>query len=895
MESMSPSLPLAEQERLRTLRGYAVVNTPAEAGFDDLVKLAAHVCQTPAAFIGFVEHDRVWLKARLGIDHSEFPRDVALCAQAILQQELFVVDDLSLRPEYAGHPLAKTDPPLRFFAGMPILSPSGQPLGGLCVLDHVPRQLTAPQREALAILSRQVVSQLELRHNLCRLEQSISDHEQVEAALREAEAKYRSIFENVAEGIFQTAPDGSILSANLMLARIFGYESPEELIVATSQPGHRFYVEAGRRSEFLRLVTSGGQVTRFESQAYRKDGSVIWISENAKTVSDGAGRILHFEGTLEDITERKRAEEALRDSEVLYHSLVEHLPQNIFRKDTAGRFTFANRLFCQTSGKPVEEILGKTDFDFYPAELAEKYQRDDRRVMEALVVTDIVEAHVKPTGEKIYVHVLKTPLYDAAGKVIGIQGIFWDVTERRRIEEDLAYERDLLRALLDSVPDAIYFKDVHSRFIRASRALARRFGLEDPEELQGKDDFSFFTREHAQQAFEDEQRILRTGQPVIGFTEKETMPDGRVCYALTSKLPFRDKNGVIAGTFGISKDITALIEAEQELAKARDAALESTRLKSEFLANMSHEIRTPMNAIIGMTGLLLETGLNPEQQEFAETVRNSAEALLNIINDILDFSKIEAGRMTLETIDFDLHDIVEGAAELLSENAHKRQLELACWLDPELPRMVRGDPGRIRQVLTNLLGNAVKFTENGEVLVHLSRAGEVGDTVTVRCEVRDTGIGISPEGQRRIFHAFSQADGSTTRKYGGTGLGLAISKQIVELMHGQIGVESQLGKGSTFWFTAVLSKSKAAPPLVGVPHEEILGGKRALIVDDNATNRTILRHQLERAKMQVQEAAGAREALEALHDADQGGRSFHLAVLDMQMPVMDGVMLAEQI
>jgi PAS domain S-box-containing protein len=296
--------------------------------------------------------------------------------------------------------------------------------------------------------------------------------------------------------------------------------------------------------------------------------------------------LLFYEGTVEDITDRKLTEGALRNSEVLYHSLVESLPQNIFRKDREGRFTFANTRFCNTIGKPLAEILGKTDYDFFPPELAAKYYRDDLRVFETLQAFETVEAHQTPDHGKIYVQVMKLPLYDHSGQVVGIQGIFWDVTERKRMEEDLAYERDLLQTLLDNVPDSIYFKDLQSRFIRCSKLLAKRFGLDDPRKAIGKTDFDFFAEEHARPAFEDEQEIIRSEKPLIGITEKEIWHGGQESWALTTKMPLRDKDGKVLGTFGISKDITALKHAEEELRKLATPPW-NDRLKSEFLANVA--------------------------------------------------------------------------------------------------------------------------------------------------------------------------------------------------------------------------------------------------------------------------------------------------------------------
>jgi PAS domain S-box-containing protein len=587
---------------------------------------------------------------------------------------------------------------------------------------------------------------------------------------------------------------------------------------------------------------------------------------------------------------------------------------------------------------------------------------------------------------------------------------------RKRAEAALIEERHLLCTLMDNLPDHIYFKDRDSRFIRINKAHAEEFGLSDPAQAVGKTDFDFFTSEHAQPAFADEQEIIRTGQPVVAKEEKETWPDGRETWVSTTKMALRDAAGHIVGTFGISRDITErkraekalqenearfkaifnsvqtgilvidpethrvvdanplaleliglpregvvgaechkfvcpadkgycpitdlgqtvdnservlltargeacpiiktvqpvliagrkhLLEsfvditprkrAEEELRRAKEAAESANRAKSEFLANMSHEIRTPMNGIIGMTELAMETELTPEQRDYLAMVKESADALLTIINDILDFSRIEAGKLGLDLSEFDLAELVGSTLKTLALRAHQKGLELALQIAPELPASLVGDPGRLRQVLVNLVGNAIKFTEQGEVALNVEAESRADNAVSLRFRVADTGIGIPESQRRKIFEAFAQADSSTTRRYGGAGLGLSISSRLVEMMGGRIWVESQVGQGSVFSFTARFSLPARLPPK---PVPEAVASLRelpVLVVDDNATSRRILAATLQHWGMKATLAESGPAALAALAQAKDFGNPFPCTLVDAQMPGMDGFMLARRV
>jgi len=464
-----------------------------------------------------------------------------------------------------------------------------------------------------------------------------------------------------------------------------------------------------------------------------------------------------------------------------------------------------------------------------------------------------------------------------------------------QVEQALEDERRLLRLLIDNMPDYIYVKDEQSRFVLANRAVADLTGAKNPEDLLGKTDFDYFPQEIAASFFADEQAVIRSGKALINREEPSIDVQGNAKWNLTTKVPLLDPSGRPVGIMGIGRDLTPRKRAEAEVEKARAAAEQANNAKSAFLANMSHEVRTPMNGILGMTDLALDTELNQEQREYMNAVKQSAEALLDVMNDILDFSKIEAGRLDLEEIDFDLSDVLELTLKTLSLRADEKGLELLCELDANVPTAVRGDPGRLRQIIMNLAGNAIKFTEDGEVTVKAHLEESKGGNHLLHFVVTDTGVGIPQEKQKLIFDAFSQADVSTTRKYGGTGLGLAISKRLVEIMGGKIWVQSEEGAGAEFHFTVQFRAAalSATPPLAVSPGA--LRAAKVLIVDDNRTNRRILEGVLARWNMRSTSVGGAEKALSELSSAYRSGTPYTLILTDVLMPGMDGFEFVEHI
>jgi PAS domain S-box-containing protein len=580
--------------------------------------------------------------------------------------------------------------------------------------------------------------------------------------------------------------------------------------------------------------------------------------------------------------------EELRQARAAFQSVVDSLPLNLLIKDAQGRRVFANKCYLEFHGSSLDNMVGKTDFDLFPEELALKFTQDDAAILESGKAMHDVEEHQLPDGQQRWIERTKSPLRDADGKIVGVQILFWDVTDRQQAQQALDHERDLLQTLMDNIPDDIFFKDKASRFVRASKAIATRSGLLDPKELIGKSDSDIFSEEYAQATLRDEQRVMETGEPLVGKEERRVWADGHVTWSSTTKLPLHDKESNIIGTFGISRNITPLKIAQDNLREARDAADSANRAKSDFLANMSHEIRTPMNGIIGMTELMLDTKLTPTQYEYLRMVQDSGESLLALVNDILDFSKIEAGQMELDPASFDLRDSLGDTLKSLAMRSHGKGLELAFAVDPDVPWVLEGDLGRLRQVIVNLIGNAIKFTDEGEILLDISCQARTNSNCTLLFSIRDTGIGIPPDTQSRIFEDFQQADRSTTRRYGGTGLGLAISSRLVELMGGRIGVDSEPDCGSTFYFTANFPISGSIDHQYSVQFSQT----PVLIVDDNETSRRILFDMLTNWGLNPTVATNAREAFDILRDAMSGKAPFQLALVDANMPDVDGFQFA---
>jgi two-component system sensor histidine kinase/response regulator len=577
----------------------------------------------------------------------------------------------------------------------------------------------------------------------------------------------------------------------------------------------------------------------------------------------------------------------LREAETDFERFFNLIPDLACIVSTDGYFKRVNPAWETTLGYTREEVLRTPMLDFIHPDDLERTLSEIAKQSREYRTKHFVNRYRCKDGSYRILDWRTTFNRDESTRF----GIAKDITEQRLWEESLRESEERFRIMADSCPTIIWVTDATGTNRLANRTYREFFGTnfdhagssewnslihpDDRDQYVGK----YLQAIAARAPFRAEARVRRA--------------DGEWRWIASHGEPRLSMNGEFLGYVGISPDITDRKLSEAALEKAKEAAEGANRSKSEFLANMSHEIRTPMNGVIGLTDLALDTELTSEQRSYLEGVKSSANSLLRILNDILDFSKIEAGKLELESIEFDLRETVESMLKVLGIRAAAKDLELACEVDPAIPSRVLGDPGRLQQVLINLTGNAIKFTERGEVIVRIERRPASVETIELHFRVEDTGIGIPVSKQRHVFSAFAQADGSSTRMFGGTGLGLTISSQLVELMGGRIWLESEEGRGSTFHFTVQLG-------VVARLDEElqqrgILKGRSVLVLDDNDTNRRILGRIFSNRGARPMLACSGAAALQALQNAAEGGNPFELVVLDAHMPEMDGFTVAQRI
>lgn len=849
-----------EADRLSALYSYDVLDGGLEHELDNLVVLAAQIAQTPIAYIILVDEDNVVVKASVGLDKAFkiYPKNTSICQYTMLLDTIYMVPDTFADEKFAQHTMVVEEPKVRFYASAPLKDADGFALGCLCVADTIVRTLTDQQLQAFETLAKQVVVQISLKRK----------NEELEAQTK----RYNEFVD-----IFTVSPEihcildraGCILFINDAVTNLLEYDPAET--IGESMWSYCYREDINRTVYAVEQGLKEGQKQfNIDFRLVSKSGKVKWIGWGMVAKADRwycYGR---------DITEQKKVE-----SELTQLSFVASKINNgVVINDAQNKVTWVNEAFENITGFTLEDLKGKQlgdlisgpDTDWSIVEMARELTLQSKSFTVEMLA-------YRKDKTPIWLSIHNTIVLDEEGKVESEVEIVIDITAKKKAEEEL----QVLSLVASNTNTGVTIANERGEITWVNTALEGLIGYQLAE-LSGKmlgDVLSGPATNKTLIAEARKNAIQKLPYSIDVLAHKK---NGDEIWLSVSNTPIINSKGLVERQVELINDITQRKQVEKEMLESRAQALQLSEAKEMFLSVMSHEIRTPLNAVIGMTHLLLDSDPKPSQINDLNILKFSGENLLNIINDILDFTKIETGNLYLESIPFNLHALSTDIISSLQLNAAKNGNVISLVYDDQIPEQLLGDKTRLYQILMNLLGNALKFTDKGEIALHVKLKQNVGKDFLVHFEIKDTGIGIAQDKQSYIFETFTQAKTDIARKYGGTGLGLAITKKLLKLYHSEIKVESKEGIGTTFSFDINFNNqpdSIQPPPQVAVPN--IFINKKVLVVDDNEVNILIAKRFLSKWGLFTDFATNGEEAIHKIVN-----NVYDLVFMDIRMPGIDG-------
>ena len=878
----TPDIPKNEEKRLQSLRSYDILDTLPEDEFDDLTKIASEICDTPIALISLVDKDRQWFKSKIGIDDDELSRDTSFCGHAINEpDQIFEIVDSRKDARFKDNPIVTDSPHVIFYAGVPLTNSKGYALGTLCVIDHKPGKLSSQQRVALKALGRQVVRQMELKKEM--------------EVLEGTKLHFRSLIEDARDYVFETDEKGRFAYVNPLIAQDTGY-SKEELIgmsyLELVHPDDRDKVYKFYAQEIKNRRTDAYIEFTINLSKKSKKNKII-VGQKSKITYSSTG-LRSVKAIARDITETKELKQILDEKSKLLQLITDTSQDIVCLHDLKGRYTYVSPSIHENLGYQPEEIIGKTPYDLMHEDDKKRAREETHKPLLKGERQNYLEYRLRhKNGDYIWFESISTAILEG-DKVTSIRSATRNIQIRKEQENIISNQNSQLQSFVLATPAPVAMFDKDIRYLAYSRKWLNTYGLEG-KDILGKSHYEIFP-----EVSEEWKKIH--AECLQGKTHKRDedlfqRQDGSNQWLKWEVRPWYLESGEIGGIIMLTDDITQSKELEFELREAKERAEIASQAKANFMSVMSHEIRTPLNAVIGMSHLLMQENPREDQLPGLNIIRFSGENLLSLVNDILDYNKIEAGKVEIEEISFNLEELIHNIKQAHAFKADERSIALKLLYDRDLPQVVIGDPSRLSQIVNNLLSNAIKFTREGSVRITVEQKKRVDNQVEVYFEFKDTGIGISTENLRKIFDRFVQAESNITRKFGGTGLGLSITKRLLELMGGEIVVESKLDVGSTFSFSlkfpidenqTVESDFRQTGRVAMAELPKL--SAHILLVEDNNANQIVATKFLNNWGMDVTLAVNGVEAIEKIKE-----KAYDLVLMDLQMPEKDGLSATKEI